>query len=149
MKKFFALCFALMFAALMVVSFCATASAALTRKTSTTVLSPVATTVDSDNDNTKRTRKFHRETTTYADSRDDPNSPDYTGKGGKRTTKNYGDNEGRDDPNSPNYTGNRTPSSDNSSHSPDTAASSSVVCVAALAVCSAITVGALSCKKKD
>ncbi len=147
MKKFLSLCTAFLFALVMAAGFCATASAAL--KT-TTVLSPVATTVDSDNDNTKRTRKYRRETTTYADSRDDPNSPDYTGKGGgKKTTKNYGDNEGRDDPNSPNYTGNRTPSSDNSSHSPDTAANSSVVCIAAMAVCAAVTVGALSCKKKD
>ena len=63
-------------------------------------------------------------------------------------TKNYNTNSGKDDPKSPNYTGKREISSDKNVHSPDTNAQSNVAGIAAFAVCSIVAVAAVTCMKK-
>lgn len=63
-------------------------------------------------------------------------------------TKNYNTNSGKDDPKSPNYTGKREINSDKNVHSPDTNAQSNVAGIAAFAVCSIVAVAAVTCMKK-
>ncbi len=60
----------------------------------------------------------------------------------------YNNNNGKDDPNSPNYTGKRVITSDKNLTSPDTNAQSNIAGIAALAVCSVIAVAAVTCMKK-